>query len=96
VPSDIRVTDNAAARRYEISVDGRRAGFATYRLGEDVVTFVHTEIDPEVGRKGLGTQLVREALDDARARGLAVRPLCPFVADFIERHPEYGDLVRPG
>jgi uncharacterized protein len=50
VPSDIHVTDDAAARRYEISVDGRRAGFATYRWGEDVIAFVHTEIDPDVQR----------------------------------------------
>jgi uncharacterized protein len=96
VPSDIRVTDNPQAHRYEISVGDRLAGFAVYRLADDVITFVHTEIDPAVGRRGLGTHLVREALDDARARGLAVRPVCPFVADFIERTPEYGDLVRRG
>jgi predicted GNAT family acetyltransferase len=93
---DIRVTDNPQARRYEISVDGARAGFVTYRLGDGVATFVHTEIDPSVERRGLGTQLVREALDDARSRRLAVRPLCPFVVDFIERNPEYADLVTPG
>jgi predicted GNAT family acetyltransferase len=95
-PPDIGVADHPEHRRYEISVDGRRAGFATYRLAPGVITFQHTEVDPDVGRQGLGTQLVREALDDARRRRLAVRPLCPFVADFIERNPEYADLVTPG
>jgi predicted GNAT family acetyltransferase len=94
VSPDIRVIDNPEESRYEISVDGTRAGFAVYRLAPDVVTFIHTEINPEIERRGLGTQLVREALDDARARGLAVRPVCPFVADFIERHPDYADLVK--
>jgi predicted GNAT family acetyltransferase len=94
VSPDIRVTDNPQARRYEISVDGTRVGLAAYRLQPGVVTFIHTEIEPDVGHRGLGTQLVRAALDDARGRGLAVRPLCPFVADFIEQHPEYADLVN--
>lgn len=86
--------DNPEASRYEISVDGTRAGFARYRLAPDVVTFTHTEIDPGVEHRGLGTQLVREALDDVRARGLAARPVCPFVVDFIARNPEYADLVQ--
>lgn len=96
VSSDIRVTDNPTAHRYEITVGDRPVGFAVYRLTDGVITFIHTEIDPDVGRRGLGTQLVREALDDARVRGLAVRPVCPFVADFIARTPEYGDLVPRG
>lgn len=94
MPPDIRVTDNPEASRYEITVDGTRVGLADYRLRAGVVAFIHTEIEPRLGQQGLGTQLVREALDDARARGLAVRPLCPFVADFIERNPEYADLVQ--
>ena len=94
MPSDISVTDNPEARRYEITVDGRRVGLAEYRLRPGVMAFVHTEIEPRLGSQGLGTRLVREALDDARARGLAVRPVCPFVADFIKRNPEYADLVQ--
>lgn len=90
---EVRIADNPDDRRYEISVDGAPAGMAVYRLSPGMITFVHTEIDPAREGEGFGAQLVRSALDDARARGLAVRPLCPFVAAFIRRHPEYGDLV---
>ena len=58
-----------------------------------MITLRHTEIDPSVGGRGLGSALVRFALDDARARGLTVIPRCPFVAAFIVRHPEYEELV---
>jgi predicted GNAT family acetyltransferase len=89
----IDVADNPDAARYEITVDGDRVGFVTYRITDGTMSLVHTEIDPRKRVRGLGGQLVRGALDDARARGLTVRPLCPFVADYIERNPEYADLV---
>ena len=69
------------------------AGFIAYRRGEGVLTLVHTDVDPRWEGKGVGSELVRGALDDLRARGLKVRPLCPFVAAYIRRHPEYNDLV---
>jgi uncharacterized protein len=93
--AEARIEDNREEQRYEIWVDGSRAGMAVYRLAPGMITFVHTEIDPAHEGEGLGAQLVRAALDDARARGLAVRPVCPFVARFIRRHPDYGDLVAP-
>jgi uncharacterized protein len=88
------VRDHPESRRYEIELDGERVGLLTYRLDGDVIAFTHAAIDPAVGGHGLGTTLARAALDDARARGLAVIPQCPFVADFVARHEaEYGDLV---
>ena len=90
---DITVADNPSAERYEIHVDGGRAGFVTYRLAPGVITFLHAEVDPTRERQGLGSRLVRDALDDARARGLRVRPICPFVAWFVETHEAYHDLV---
>jgi uncharacterized protein len=88
------VSDRRESRRYEIDVDGKRVGLLTYRLDGDVIAFTHAEIDPKVGGHGLGSTLARAALDDARARGLAVLPECPFVVDFVARHEaEYGDLV---
>jgi predicted GNAT family acetyltransferase len=94
-PRDQRITvaDWPDRGRYEIEVDGERVGLLTYRLADSTITHRHTEIDPSVGGRGLGSALVRFALDDARARGLSVIPGCPFVAAFIVRHPEYEELV---
>lgn len=89
----IAVADNPDAARYELTVDGERAGFVTYRQSPGVIALLHAEVDPARERRGLGSQLVRGALDDARARGLTVRPVCPFVQWFIETHEEYRDLV---
>ncbi|WP_444960536.1 GNAT family N-acetyltransferase [Nocardiopsis sp. M1B1] len=87
------VVDVQDRKRYEIRVDGEVAGFAEYILTGDMVTFTHTEIDPAHEGRGLGGTLVRGALDDVRPRGLAVLPLCPFVKGWIQRHPDYADLV---
>ena len=62
--------------------------------GRGAAVLVHTEIAPSVEGEGLGSTLVAGALDDIRARGLEVVPLCPFASAFIERHPEYADLVE--
>ncbi|MEZ0073433.1 GNAT family N-acetyltransferase [Planotetraspora sp. GP83] len=89
----IEVVDNPGAARYEILVDGRIAGFAQYRLRPGKIIFTHTEIRDEFEGQGLGGKLVSTALDGSRAAGLEVTPLCPFVAGYIQRHPEYRDLV---
>ncbi|WP_329473526.1 N-acetyltransferase [Streptomyces sp. NBC_01723] len=81
--------------RYEILVDGRRAGLTAYRdLGEQRV-FFHTEIDDAFAGQGLGTQLVRQALADVRACGMRVVPVCPYVAKFLKRHGEFADITDP-
>jgi predicted GNAT family acetyltransferase len=89
----ISVADRPDRDRYEIELDGERIGLLSYRLAGPTITHRHTEIDPSVGGRGLGSALARFALDDARRRGLTVIPRCPFVAAFIVRHPEYEDLV---
>ena len=92
--SEPTVLDVAEWSRFEIHVDGRMAGFAAYRMKDGLVVFTHTEIDDAYGGRGLGSVLVRAALDSARSRGLPVRPDCPFVRAYIERHPDdYLDLV---
>jgi uncharacterized protein len=94
VSAEIVVSDRPEAARYEIAVNGRRVGFVTYRTSPGEITFLHAEVDPEQERRGYGSRLVRDALDDARAKGLTVHPICPFVVAYIEEHPdEYGDLV---
>jgi len=92
----VEVRDNRAQARYEIWSGGKLAGFAQYRLEPGRITFVHTEIDPEHEGAGLGSRLASAALDDARARQLAIVPVCPFIAEYIRGHPEdYLDLVVP-
>ncbi|WP_434442516.1 GNAT family N-acetyltransferase [Lentzea sp. E54] len=88
------VTNNEAESRYEIHVDGALAGFLDYRTIGDVVALVHTEVDEAYAGQGLGAQLAKFALDDARAREVKVSPLCPFVAKYIDKHPEYRVTVR--
>ena len=87
------VTDRPEQLRYEIEVDGELAGFLLYRREPGVLELVHTDVDPKWEGKGVGAALVQGALDDVRARGLKVRPFCPFVRAYIRRHPEYEDLV---
>lgn len=87
------VTDNPEASRYEIHVDGTRAGFAEYHRYGSLLAFTHTEIDAAFAGQGLGNELVRAALDDARAHEFEVEPFCPFVRAFISRHEEYRALV---
>lgn len=87
------VTNNTDRSRYEILLDGKPAGFAEYRLDGQRTVFTHTEIDPAFEGKGLGSLLAKAALDDVRAAGRSVVPLCPFIKGYIDRHPEYKDLV---
>ncbi len=89
----VAVADQPDAERYELIAEGERIGFATYRLQPGVIAFLHAEVNPAHEREGWGSRLVAGALDDARTRGLKVRPVCPFVAAYLERHPEYRDLL---
>jgi predicted GNAT family acetyltransferase len=86
------VTNNRAHHRYELSVDGHLAA-TYYKMSDSVITFIHTEVPPELGGKGIGSRLIRGALDQARADGLKVIPQCPFVKAFIEKNAAYQDLL---
>lgn len=86
------ITDNRAASRFELAEDGATA-VAEYRLGDGTITFTHTVVPPALEGRGIGSRLVKAALEAARERGLAVVPHCLFVAAYIERHPEYRELL---
>ena len=88
----VEVRNNAAANRYEITVNGELAGFADYRVGERVV-FSHTVVDPAFEGRGLASTLMGVALDEARLLDKTVVAQCTYVAGFIGRHPQYQDLL---
>ena len=92
---NIHVADDPTRNRYVVRVDGQDAGFAAYELKGDRIVFTHTEIDDAYEGRGLGSRLASGALDDVRGRDVGVVARCPFIARYIERHPEYADLVRP-
>ena len=87
------VVNNKAHHRYELVVDGHLAA-TYYKIEGGVITFIHTEVPPELGGQGVGSQLVKGALDQVRADGLKVIPQCPFVKAYIGKHPEYADLLE--
>lgn len=87
------VTDNPTESRYELHDGDDLVGVAGYRLDGDVVTFTHTEVADAYEGQGAGSQLAREALDDSRDRGRQVVARCPFIAGWIQRHPDYADLL---
>jgi predicted GNAT family acetyltransferase len=87
------IRNNRDRFRYEIVVDGVVAGFLQYTMRGGRVVLAHTEVPDAKAGRGLATSLVRGALDDIRQRGLGIVPVCPFVEAFIERNPEYDDLV---
>ncbi|KOX10588.1 acetyltransferase [Micromonospora sp. NRRL B-16802] len=74
-------------------VDDALAGFTAYVPRGEVLVFTHTQVDRAFQGKGVGGALIRGTLDQVRARGGRLVPQCPFVAAFIDKHPEYADLV---
>jgi predicted GNAT family acetyltransferase len=87
------VVDNKPHQRYELTVEGHLAA-TYYKIADGVITFIHTEVPPELGGKGVGSALVKGALDQVRADGLKVIAECPFVKAYIDKHGEYADLLK--
>ncbi|MGB6350105.1 MAG: GNAT family N-acetyltransferase [Pseudolabrys sp.] len=85
------VRDNRERHRFELDADGHIA-FSNYKRSDGVLTILHTEVPKELEGHGVGSVLVRGVLDTARAEGLKVVPICPFVKAYMDRHPEYADL----
>src|ERR1700681_3115662 len=92
-PMNNPVSNNPALHRFELAVDGHIAA-VYYELADGVITFVHTEVPPELGGQGIGSRLVKGALDQVRAEGLQVIVQCPFVKAWIDKHPDYADLLK--
>ena len=93
--SDVDVTLNEAEKRYEARVGGELAGAAYYDAADDLIVFTHTEVDDAFEGQGVGSALARGALDDVRADGRRkVIARCPFIKGWIDRHPDYQDLLE--
>jgi predicted GNAT family acetyltransferase len=87
------VRDNTERHRFELYADGHVA-YSNYGRAGSVLTILHTEVPKELEGHGIGSALVRGVLDIARSQGLKVVPVCPFAKAYIERHPEYADLLQ--
>ncbi|MCL6423985.1 N-acetyltransferase [Brachybacterium sp. JHP9] len=94
--ADVVVTRDLENHRFEAEVDGRAAGFMDYQERGETVNIPHTEVFTDFEGQGVGSALVRHALDALRAEGKTVIPSCPFVRTWIEKHPDYQDLVAEG
>jgi predicted GNAT family acetyltransferase len=86
------IVNNTTHHRYELAVEGHLAA-TYYEIADGVITFTHTEVPPELGGKGVGSKLIKGALDQVRAEGLKVIAQCPFVKAYIDKHPDYADLL---
>jgi predicted GNAT family acetyltransferase len=88
------IQDNADHSRFEaLAESGEVAGFAAYERSGDRLVFTHTVVSDDFEGRGVGSALARAGLDAARDAGLGVVPRCPFIRAYVERHPEYADLV---
>jgi predicted GNAT family acetyltransferase/glutaredoxin len=94
--ADAEVVDVPEASRYELRLGGHLIGLAAYRRRNGRIAFTHTEVDESCEGRGFGSRLAAAALEAAQEAGLEVVPLCPFIAHYIERHPEYEELVASG
>jgi predicted GNAT family acetyltransferase len=87
------VVNNPAHHRFELVVEGHLAA-TYYKISDGVITFIHTEVPEELAGKGVGSTLVKGALDQVRSMGLKVIAQCPFVKAYIDKHGEYADLLK--
>lgn len=91
---DLRIVNNTEAQQFEAQL-GTEQAVANYHLTNNIIIFTHTEVPQVMEGKGVAGKLIKTALDAAQAEHYQVVPLCPFVAAYIRRHPDYKDLVMP-
>jgi hypothetical protein len=93
---ELQLVNDTGTHRYRLLLDGQEVGFVEYDpIGELAVLIKHTEVLPDFEGKGFGSELVRRMLEDVRLQGKTVIPICPYAMNFIRRHREYLEVVRP-
>lgn len=94
-PSNLEVIHNTERKRFEIQINGHQ-GVVEYMLAGNRIIFSHTEVDVALEGQGIASLLAKTALEYAQAHQLEVMPLCPYIAAYMRRHPEYQVLLAPG
>jgi hypothetical protein len=92
VPMAETVIDNTEEQRFELKIGGQTA-YAYYALAPGVITFMHTDVPQVLSGQGVGSRLIKGALEQVRSRGLKVKAECAFTAGYLGKHPEFGDLI---
>ena len=94
--ADYKLIDNEERHQYELHVDPYTPKIEYIKSTDGEIYLAHTEVPTQLGGKGIGSQLVEKALKDIEKQGLRLVPLCPFVAGYIHRHPEWKRIVMKG
>ncbi|NNL07790.1 MAG: N-acetyltransferase [Croceitalea sp.] len=92
---DHKVTDNSAKKQYELLVDDKLARLE-YIVAQNRIFLTHTEVPIGLEGRGIGSELIRQVLEDIQLKDMILVPLCPFVAGYIKKHPEWKALVLKG
>ena len=87
--TDYKLINNENSRRYEFQIDG-------FIPKIEYIYLTHTEVPPALEGKGIASQLVLKVLQDIEHKNLRLVPLCPFVAGYIQKHPEWKRLIMRG
>lgn len=90
---ELTIADNPKHNRYEAMLGRRPAAYSSYELEPGRIVFMHTVVRPQFEGRGVGSRLAKFAVDDARARGLRITPVCPFVRAYLKRHRENDSIV---
>ena len=91
--TDSAIHDNRHQHRFELETDGKLSFVVYQAIDDDTLALVHTEVDPELSGKGIGTRLVEGVLNYVEHHNLKIVPLCPFVAAYLKRHPDWNRVV---
>ena len=92
---DVFVSENKEKKRFEVTLDGKVA-VIEYIRAEDKMYLTHTEVPNEFEGKGIASKMVKQVLQKIKDEGLKLVPLCPFIASYIKRHPEWKEILAKG